>query len=54
MVTKEEWVPPFPVSWKDVTETEQADLLEQEGLPEDMWVDPAEMDYPDEDDCSGN
>jgi len=50
MATKEEWTAPFPISWKDVTEMYEQDLNEH-GLPEDLWTDPAETDYSDED-CS--
>ena len=51
MTTKEEWVAPYPVSWKDIIEQQQAEL--DDDYPEDLWVDPAEAAYSDEsEDCS--
>lgn len=38
------------ISWKDIIESQEAEINEH-GFPEDMWVDPAEQDYSD-DDCS--
>lgn len=51
MATKEDWVAPYPVSWKDIIESAHAEL--DKDYPEGLWTDPAETDYSDEsNDCS--
>lgn len=46
MVIRQQYTPEYPVqlqSWKEVVELYLADLAKD--YPEDLWVDPAEVDY---------
>ena len=46
MTVRQQYTPEYPVqlqSWKEVIELYHAELIQD--YPEDLWVDPAEVDY---------
>ena len=46
MTVRQQYTPEYPVqlqSWKEVIELYHSELIQN--YPEDLWVDPAEVDY---------